>query len=96
MDAKIDGRKNNPEKSCTAKEGEHIPPSFSMSLILPFKGIKNDHDVYRGEVCEKRSFEFLKKHGKRTINFKKNKMESLTNKQQVKYGKNLLHLCKNS
>ena len=30
---KIDGFKNNPEKSSTAKVGEHIPSGFSMSTI---------------------------------------------------------------
>ena len=30
---KIDGFKNNPEKSSTAKIGQHIPSGFSMSTV---------------------------------------------------------------
>ena len=43
---KIDGCKNNPENSFTAKAGEHIPSGFSKSTISSFKEIENKHDVY--------------------------------------------------
>ena len=46
----IDGCKNNPEFSFTAKVGEDIPSDFSMSTISPFKSIETKHDVYRGKV----------------------------------------------
>ena len=36
----IDGCKNNPENSSTTKVTEHIPSSFSMSTISPFKAEK--------------------------------------------------------
>ena len=42
---KIDWCKNNTEHSFTTKVTEHIPPSYSMSTILPFKSIENKHDV---------------------------------------------------
>ena len=42
---KIDGCKNNPEKSSTRKVSEHIPSGFSMSTISSFKDIKNKHNV---------------------------------------------------
>ena len=42
---KIDGCKNNPEKLCRTKVGEHLPPGLSMSTISSFKDIKNKHDV---------------------------------------------------
>ena len=44
---KIDGCKNNPESSSTAKVGEHIPLGFLMSTISSFKSIENNHYVYR-------------------------------------------------
>ena len=44
---KIDGCKNNPENSSTAKVGEHIPLGFLMSTISSFKSIENNHYVYR-------------------------------------------------
>ena len=46
---KIDGCKNNPEKSSTTKVGEHIPSGFSVSTISSFKCIENKHDVCRGK-----------------------------------------------
>ena len=36
---KIDGCKNNPEKSSTTKVSEHIPSVFSMSTISSFRSI---------------------------------------------------------
>ena len=42
---KIDGCKNNPENLSTAKEGEHIPSDFSMSIISSFQSIENNHDL---------------------------------------------------
>ena len=36
---KIDGYKNNPENSSTAKVRKHIPSGFSMSTITSFKSI---------------------------------------------------------
>ena len=38
---KIDGYKNNPENSCTAKVGEHVWSGFFMSTISSFKSIEN-------------------------------------------------------
>ena len=46
---KIDGCKNNPEKSSTIKVGENILSGFSMSTISSFKSIENKHDVYRAK-----------------------------------------------
>ena len=65
---KIDGCKNNPKNSFTIKESEHIPLSFFMSTILPFKSIENKDDIYRGKFCES-----LRAHTMKTINFKKKK-----------------------
>ena len=50
---KIDGYKNNPENSFPKNAGEYIPSGFSMSTILSFKSIANQHDVYRGKDCMK-------------------------------------------
>ena len=40
---KIDGFKNNLEKSSTIKVSEHILSGFSMSTISSFKDIENKH-----------------------------------------------------
>ena len=41
---KIDGCKNNPEKSSATKVGEHILSGFSLSKISSLKSIENKHD----------------------------------------------------
>ena len=51
---KIDGCKNNPENSSTAKVSEHFPSAFSMSIISSFRSIENKNDLYRGEDCMKK------------------------------------------
>ena len=81
----MDGCKNNPEKESTVKEGEHIPSVLLMSTI--FKDIENKHDVYRGKDCMKTFCVSLKEQAKKIINFKKKKMELLTNEQQESYEK---------
>ena len=43
---KIDNCKNNPEKSSTAKVGEHIPCGYSMLTIWTFDHIKKEHGLY--------------------------------------------------
>ena len=42
---KVDGCKNNLEKSSKTKIGEYIPCRCSMSAIWIFDGIENKHDV---------------------------------------------------
>ena len=42
-----------------------------MSTILSFKGIENNHDVYRGKDCMKRFSEFLREHAMKIIIFLK-------------------------
>ena len=83
MVKKIDGFKNNPEKSSTRKVVEHIPSSFSMSTILLFKDIENKHDAYRCKDYIKKICEYLKEQATKIINLKKKKkkMKSLTNGQ---------------
>ena len=46
---KIDGCKNNPEDSSTAKLRKHIPSGFSLSTISLYRSIENEHDGYRGK-----------------------------------------------
>ena len=53
--------KSHPENSVTAKVSEHIPSGFSMSTILSFKSIENEHDVYRGKDCMKKVLRILKR-----------------------------------
>ena len=79
---KIDGCKNNPENSSTAKVSKYIPSRFSMSTISSFRSIGNKHDVCRGKDCMKRFCEFLREHAMKIINFKKKKIKLLTKAQQ--------------
>ena len=51
---KIDGCKNNPENSSTAKVSKHIPSGFSMSTICLFRTTKNKRDVYSSKDCMKK------------------------------------------
>ena len=48
---KIDGCKNNPENSSTAKVSEHIPSGFSMSTISSFTSIENKCFFFLFLVC---------------------------------------------
>ena len=65
---KIDGCKNNPENSSTAKVSKHIPSVFSMSTISSFRSIEKKHDVYRVKDCMKKFCEFLREHAIKIIN----------------------------
>ena len=52
-----------------------------MSTISSFKSIENNHDVYIDKECMKTFCESLRVHRMEIINFKKEKMKPLTNKQ---------------
>ena len=82
---KTDRCKNNPENLSTTKVGKHIPLGFSMSTILPFKSIENNHDVYKGNNCMKTVCESSREHAMEITNFKKKKMKLLTKEQQKSY-----------
>ena len=58
---KIDVCKINPENSSTTKVSEHIPSSFSISLVSSFKSLENSHDVYIGKYCIKKPCEIFKR-----------------------------------
>ena len=66
---KIDGCKNNLENSFTTTIAKHIPPGFSMSTILSFKNIKNNHNLYRGKNCMKKFCKSLRERAIRIITF---------------------------
>ena len=74
---KIDGRKNNPEKSSTTKIGQHIPCGYPMSIIWGFDHLEGRHTLYRKKDCMKKFCESLREHTKSIIDFEK-KMLSLT------------------
>ena len=90
----IDGRKNNPDNSFTAKVIKHITSSFSMSTISSFRSIANKDDVCRGKDCMKKICESLKEHAMKIINFKMKKMKLLTKEQQESYGNaKIFYIC---
>ena len=45
---RIDGCKNNSEKTFTTTLGEYTPGRYSISTIWAFDGTENKRDVYRG------------------------------------------------
>ena len=61
-----------------------------MSTILSFKGIENKYDVYRGKDFMKIFWECLKKHARKIINFKKEKITKRTVKLKKKLQKTYL------
>ena len=67
--------------SCTTKVSKHIPSGFSMSTISSFRIIENKNEVNRGKDCMKKFCEFLREHSIKIINFKKKKMNLLTQEQ---------------
>ena len=79
---KIDGCKDNPEKSSTANIKEHMPSGFSIYTISSFRSTRSNHDVYRGKDYMKKFCEFLREHAMKIINFKKKKLKLLTEEQQ--------------
>ena len=85
---RIGGCKNNPEERSATKVGKHISSGFSMSTILSFKGIENNHDVYRGKDCK--FFKCLKKHAMKIT--KKNEFISKQAAGIISKFQNLLYL----
>ena len=67
---KIEGCKNNSEKSSTTKISKHIPSDFSMPTISTFRSIENKHDVCRSKDCMKNFSEYLREHVMKIINLK--------------------------
>ena len=91
---KIDGCKNNPQNSFTAKVSKNIPSGFSMSTISSFRSVENKHDVYRAKDCMKKFCEPLREHAVKIINFKKQKravnmLIKLTTKEQQESYENI-------
>ena len=66
-----------------------------MSTISSFRSIENKDDVYRGKDCMKKCCEFLREHTMKIINFKKEKMKTLTKEQQEPYeNAKICYICK--
>ena len=71
VNIKLDGCKSNPKKSSTSKVVEHIASDFSMPTISSFKDIKNSYHVFKGKDCIIKFSEYLKKHTREIIDFRK-------------------------
>ena len=65
---KIDGCAKNQEKSTTTKLGEHIPCGYSISAVLAFDHIENNHNLYLGEDIMKTFCGSLRKHAASILN----------------------------
>ena len=89
------GCKKNHEKSYTTRGGEHILSGFSMTTVLSFKDIKNEHYAYLDKNCMKRFFKSIREHAMKIVNFEKKKPTLLTNEHHVSYGKaKFCYICK--
>ena len=71
---KVNGCKNNPEKSSTRKISEHIPCGYSISTIWTLDGVENEHNVYRCKDWIKKFCQFLSEHA---IKITKNENDSI-------------------
>ena len=92
---KIDGCKNNPEDSSTAKVSGHIRSRFSMSTISWFRSIEHNHDVYRGNDHMKKFCKFLREHAMKILILKRKKNKFLTKEQQESFeNAKICHICK--
>ena len=80
----LDGCKKNPENLSKTKVSNFFLSGISMSSISLFKIIENKHDVYRDKDCMKMFCESLSEQSIET-NFKKKKMNLLSNEQQKLY-----------
>ena len=94
---KIDGCKNNPEKSTTTKLNEHIPSDSSMSTILLLKDIEKKHNVYKGVDCMKKFCESLREQIMKIISFTNEQQELYENSKisyigKEKFEKNMLKI----
>ena len=54
---------------------------YLTSTISIFDHVENKHILYRGKDCMKKYYDFLKEHAKNIIDFQKEKMLPLTNKE---------------
>ena len=77
------GCKDNHEKSSTTRGDKHSLPGFSMTTVLSFKDIRNEHHAYLDKNCMKRFFKSIREHAMKIVNFEKKKPTLLTNKQHV-------------
>ena len=80
---KIDTCHSNPKKSSTAKMSKHTAWGHSLFTHCLFDTAKDKH--YRGKDCMKNFCNDLGKHISETINYKKEKIISLTNKENKSY-----------
>ena len=65
-----------------------------MSPKWTSDGIRNKHDVNRGEDCMRKVCESLRDHAMKMNNFEIKKMMNLTNKQQESYEKTkICYIC---
>ena len=94
LNKKSNSCKNNPEKSCTTKLGEHIPSGrFLWYGHLMLWKTRMMHDVYRNEDCMYRSCKYFKEHAMKLINLEKKKLIPFTKcRNQMLVQK--CHICK--
>ena len=84
---KIPYCQNNPKNSYTERKAKHKPSGYAWCSICSFDDTKNKPYFYRGKDCIEKLCKDLKEFGTEIINFKKQNMKPLTNKEIKSYEK---------
>ena len=73
----------------------HKPSGYSLFTNCLFDSAKNQLDFYRGKVCMKRFCKHLKEHATKIINYEKEEMILLIDKENKFYEKQkICYICK--
>ena len=86
---------NNPNESWTTEINKHTPSGYSLFTHCSFDKSKNKLDYYRGKDCMKKFCKDLRTHATKIINYEKEKMITLTMKEEIDYTKQkICYICK--
>ena len=85
---------NDPEKSDTGKEAEHIPLGYSILKWCSFDKSKNERKYYRGEDSMIMFCKDLKEQAMKIMNYDKKKIIPLTDKEKETHeNQNVCYIC---
>ena len=91
---KVQSCQNNPKNSHTERKAKHESSGYACSLICSFDNTKNKSYFYSEKNCIEKYCKDLKELGMEIINFKKEEVKPLTNKEIKSYEKQkVCHIC---
>ena len=86
---------NYPDKSYTEKKAEHIPPGYFLVTCCSFDKSKSERKYYRGKDCMIMCCEDLKEQAMKIINYDKEKIIPLTDKEKETHeNQKVCYICK--